>query len=61
MLHTCEVELRELNLYINNAKSVCIRIGHRFCNSCQNLVTIDGHHLIWGDSIYVILVSTFNL
>ena len=44
---------------INSAKSVCIRIGRRFCNSCQNLVTTDGHLLIWADSIRGILVSTF--
>jgi len=58
LLHTCEVELRELDLYVNSAKSVCIRIGRRFCNSCQNLVTMDGHLLIW-EIISGILASTF--
>ena len=51
LLHTCEVELRKLDLYINSAKSVCIRIGSRFCNNCRNLIAIDGHRLIWVDSI----------
>ena len=51
LLHRCEIELRTLDLYINSAKSVCIRIGRRFCNSCRNLITIDGHHLIWVNSI----------
>ena len=65
LLHTCEVELRKLDLYINSAKSVCIRIGRRFCNSCQNLVTTDGHLLIWADSIrylgvYILAARSFQ-
>jgi len=65
LFHTCEVELRKLDLYINSAKSVCIRIGRRFCNSCQNLVTIDRHLLIWANSIrylsvYILAARSFQ-
>ena len=36
LLHTREVELRKLDLYINSAKSVCIRIGCRFYRAACN-------------------------
>jgi len=37
----------------------------RFCNSCQNLVTTDGHLLIWADSIrylgvYILAARSFQ-
>ena len=65
LLHTCEIGLRKLDFYINSAKSVCIRIGRRFCNSRRNLITIDGHHLIWADSIrylgvYILYARSFQ-
>ena len=51
LLSTCELELRKLDLFINSAKSVCLRIGPRRSNNCQNLVTIDGNSLNWESCI----------
>ena len=51
LLSTCELELRKLDLFINSAKSVCLRIGPRRSNNCQNLVTIDGNNLNWESCI----------
>ena len=44
---------------------MCIRIGRRFCNSCHNLVTIDGHLLTWAYSIrylgvYILRARSFQ-
>jgi len=35
LLSTCELELRKLDLFINSAKAVCLRIGPRRFNNCQ--------------------------
>ena len=51
LLSTCELELRKLDLFINSAKSVCLRIGHRRSNNCQHSVTIDGNSLNWESCI----------
>ena len=51
LLSTCELELRKLDLFINSAKSVCLRFGPRRSNNCSNLVTIDGNSLNWESCI----------
>jgi len=51
LLSTCELELRKLDLFINSAKSVCLRIGPRRSNNWQNLVNINENSLNWESCI----------
>ena len=61
LLSTCELELRKLDLFINSAKSVFLRIGPRRSNNCQNLVTIDGNSLNLESCIRYTLVFTSSV
>jgi len=42
LLNACEEELSGLDMYINQRKSMCIRLGKRFAEKCAELVTDSG-------------------
>jgi hypothetical protein len=59
----CKTELNILGLKINESKTVCMRIGPRYQNSCANLITAVNKELQWVDEIRylgVYLVSSFK-
>ena len=45
MLHFCESELLDLDTSLNVNKSVCMRFGPRFNDTCANLTTFGGDWL----------------
>jgi Reverse transcriptase (RNA-dependent DNA polymerase) len=47
LLHTCEHELKWLDMTINVNKSFCMRIGSRFDTRCCEISTMNGHSLPW--------------
>jgi hypothetical protein len=59
----CETELNILGLKINESKTVCMRIGPRYQNSCANLITADNKELQWVDEtryLGIYLVSSLK-
>jgi len=51
LLFVCESELQAIDMTINTGKSACMRIGPRFNVQCDNIATIDGHEIIWVNSL----------
>ena len=49
LLHACEEELYNPDMYVNTKKSVCIRVGRRFTQQCAKLVTASGERLRLAD------------
>ena len=47
LLTLVEVELCDLDMALNTAKSVCLRYGSRYMNVCNNLVSITGDEISW--------------
>ena len=43
----CELQLNSLGMFINETKTVCMRIGPRFQASCTDIVTASGIKLEW--------------
>jgi len=39
LLHTCEIELNNIEMAINFNKSSCMRIGLRFNSSCASIIS----------------------
>ena len=63
MLHLCESELLDLDMYLNVKMSVCMRFGPRFNATCANLTTLGGDLLAWViicRYLGVYCVRTFN-
>ena len=61
----CEAELNSIGMFINESKTVCMRIGPRYQAVCANIVTIAGKKLEWVDKlrylgIYVISSCKFK-
>ena len=50
MLHVCETELSWLDMTINPAKSVCLRIGPNWKSTPVNISTLDGSDISWQQS-----------
>ena len=60
LLHVCEEVLKNLNLFINPKKSVCMRIGPCFNMSCCNIVSSNGSALQWVDFIRYLGIYIVN-
>ena len=61
----CEAELNSIGMFINEKKTVCMRIGPRYQAVCANIVTFAGKNLAWVDKlrylgIYVISSCKFK-
>jgi exonuclease III len=65
LLNVCESELVKLDMRINTNKSMCIRFGHRFKESCTELTSNQGGTIKWVSScrylgIYFVSGRTFK-
>ena len=47
MLHTCEIELNNIDMVINFNKSSCMRIGPRFNVRCVSIISLNGVVISW--------------
>ena len=59
-LHVCEEVLKNLDLFINPKKSVCMRIGPPLNMSCCDIVSSNGSALQWVDSIRYLRIYIVN-
>ncbi len=55
-----EHELEQLDMEINARKSMCIRIGPRFSDSCPSIFTMDSRELQWLESICFLGFTTIS-
>jgi hypothetical protein len=65
LVYVCQTELEALDMPINVRKSMCMRIGPRFNNSCAPLTTLGGHKLTWISEIrylgiYLVSARSFS-
>ena len=65
LFNICERELEDLDMRVNNNKSMCISFGPRFDVPCSELLSIHGDSLKWVDScrylgVYFISGRTFR-
>ena len=51
LLRVCETELAWLNMSLNASKSMSMRIGPRRKHECCELTTMDGHEVLWANTI----------
>ena len=51
LLNVCQCELQYLDMVINAKKSVCTRFGPRYKQPCSNLLTLDGHEIVWRENV----------
>ena len=50
MFHVCDTELAGVDMTINPAKSVCLRIGPNWKSTPVNISTLDGTDILWQQS-----------
>ena len=50
LLTVCENELKDIDMYINVKKSMCLRFGARYNVECANLTSVGGGELQWVES-----------
>ena len=51
LLTRCEIELRNIDMYINSSKSFCLRIGPQHHLDPRRIVTLSGVEIIWSRRI----------
>jgi len=51
LLHVYEAELARLGMSLDASKSMSMRIGSRHKYKCCELTTMDGHEILWSNTI----------
>jgi len=66
LLHICGAKLAWSDMSTNASKSMMMRIGRRHKHKCCQLITMDGHEILWLNTIrylglYLDNSKTFNI
>jgi len=61
LLHTCEIELNDIDMVIKFNKSSCMRIGPRFNVRCVSIISLNGVVISWmTETRYLVSAKVFK-